>query len=90
MIAISRHHDSESLPESGVGVPGKDVPDADDSKELAVGASNSDISFFLYVHPQLFGLPEREQRYAGSRIQKHCCLGDFLLCAGGRCLGSYH
>ena len=45
MIAISRHHDSESLPESGVRVPGKDVPDANDSKELAVGASNSDITF---------------------------------------------
>ena len=89
MIAISCHHNSESLPESGVGVPSKDVPDANDSKELAVCASDSDVAFFLYVHTQLLGFPEWEQRDAGSRIKEHSSLCDFFLCARRWCLGSY-
>ena len=79
MIPISCHDHSQPLPEGSVRVPGKDMPDANDSKELAVRASDSDITFFPYVYAQLLGLPQREQRYACSRIEEDCGLCDFLL-----------
>ena len=82
MIAVPSHDHGQPFPECGVRVTGKDVPDADDSKEFAIGASDPDVGFLPYGHTQLLGFPQWEQAYTCSRVQEDRGLSDFLLRTG--------